>query len=97
MNKLLNIITSIDQPDFLLDLVERLATRRYDIGFSHELMPAGWKAIDTSSVETFVSGATEFRTDGFETAVIPFTTGFLFTCAHEKNDPYKVNWCASLS
>ena len=39
MNKSLHIQTTLDQPDLLEDLVEKLACRRYDIGYGKEKMP----------------------------------------------------------
>ena len=56
MKKNLHISASFDQPEFVQNLVERLAYRRYDQGFSKQLVPRGLKAIETSSTETYVSG-----------------------------------------
>ena len=98
MKKNVHISASFDQPEFIQNLVERLAYRRYDLGFENEKMPAGFKALETSSTETYVSGtlAIDF-TDGEEHINMPFITCFLFTCIKGKSDPYQLIWSSSLS
>ena len=79
MKKPLTITATIDKPDLIEDMVEKLADRRIDIGYSKELVPPDLKAVDTSSTETYVSGtvAIEFENEKIN---MPFTTCFLFTC-----------------
>ncbi len=96
MKKSLHISTSFDQPDLLEDLVEKLAGRRYDIGYSWEKMPVNFKALETSSTETYVSGTISFS-DNNENFNIPFITSFAFTCTKSKCDDYKLTWAASMS
>jgi len=60
MNNFTNITATLDQPDLLENLVEKLATRRYDIGYSNETVPQNWEAVETSSTETYVSGTLSF-------------------------------------
>ena len=96
MKKSLNISTTFDQPDLLEDLVEKLAGRRYDIGFGKEKMPLNFKALETSSTQTYVSGIISFN-DKDEMINMPFITSFLFTCIKGKNDEYKLTWASSMS
>jgi len=96
MNNTLLISATLDQPGFLEDLVEKLAYRHYDIGYSKAEVPKNWKAIETSSTETFVSGTVAIA----EQDVIinmPFITRLLFSCVKEKNGSYKLEWSSSLS
>ena len=60
MKKDLHLTASVDKPEVLENIIERLATRRYDMGYSNAAVPAAWKAIETSSVETYLSGRIEF-------------------------------------
>jgi hypothetical protein len=96
MKKSLHISTSLDQPDLLEDLVEKLAGRRYDIGYGKEKMPVNFQALETSSTETYVSGTIAF-TETDENFNIPFITSFMFTCIKGKEDDYKLTWAASMS
>ncbi len=96
MKKSLNITATLDQPDFLENLVEKLAYRRYDIGYSNSIVPKSWKAIETSSVETYVNGivALSGKNDQIN---MPFITRFLFSCIKEKDGLYHLAWSSSLS
>ena len=96
MKKELYISTSFDQPDLLEDLVEKLAGRRYDIGFGRERMPLNFEALETSSTETYTSGTISF-TDNDENINMPFITSFLFTCIKGKDDEYRLTWASSMS
>lgn len=97
MKKVLQISAVFDQPKLLENLVEKLAYRRYDIGFGKEKMPYGWEADETSTTEAYVSGTVEFNFNGKEKIRMPFITCFIFSCAHGKKEPYKLNWSMSLS
>ena len=102
MKQTLHISAAFDQPEFVQNLVERLAYRRYELGFGNEKMPPGFKALETSSTETYVSGtmAIDFPADteaGEERINMPFITCFLFTCIKGKTDPYQLIWSSSLS
>jgi hypothetical protein len=96
MKKHLHISAAFDEPEFVQNLVERLAYRRYDIGFGNEKMPEGWKALETSSTETYVSGNLGIE-ETAEKINMPFITAFLFTCVKGKKDPYQLIWSSSLS
>ncbi len=97
----LHISASFDQPELVQNLVERLAYRRYDLGYGNLDMPVGLKAVETSSTETYVSGtiALDFNEKGYKKEHInmPFITCFLFTCIKGKSDPYQLIWSCSLS
>jgi hypothetical protein len=102
MKQHLHISASLDQPEFLQNLVERLAYRRYDLGYGDEKMPPGFKALETSSTETYVSGTMALDFTAEDTAAtepinMPFITCFLFTCIKVKTDPYQLIWSSSLS
>ena len=102
MKQTLHISASFDQPEFVQNLVERLAYRRYELGFDKQRMPPGLKALETSSTETYVTGtmALDFPADngsGAERINMPFITAFLFTCIKGKSDPYQLIWSSSLS
>ena len=95
-NSVIAIATSLAEPRLLRSLVEKLADRRYDIGYSFEKVQAGWQAIETSSIEAHVSGDINLAT---ETDLIdmPFATCFLFTCTKGRWLNYNLTWINSLS
>jgi hypothetical protein len=97
MKKDLHISASFDEPEFVQNLVERLAYRRYELGFSKQQMPRGLKALETSSTETYVSGTMALDMENEERINMPFITAFVFTCVKGKTDPYQLIWSASLS
>ena len=97
MKRHLHISAFLDEPEFVQNLVERLAYRRNEIGYGNQAMPKGLKAIETSSTETYVSGTMAIDTGNDETINMPFITSFLFTCIKGKIDPYKLIWSSSLS
>jgi hypothetical protein len=98
-NNSVNIIATLDQPELLENLVEKLASRRYDIGYSNEVVPKDWQAVETSSTETYISGTLSFS--GIETndapINMPFITSMLFTCVKGKEDDYHLLWSSSMS
>lgn len=98
MKRHLHISASFDQPEFVQNLVEQLAYRRYELGFSKQTMPRGLKALETSSTETYVSGTLALDLENGEERInMPFITCFMFTCVKGKTDPYQLIWSASLS
>ncbi len=97
MKKHLHISASFDQPEFVQNLVERLAYRRYDLGYSNEKVPHGFKALETSSTETYVSGTLAIDAANNEHINMPFITCFLFTCIKSKTEPYQLIWSSSLN
>jgi hypothetical protein len=98
MKQILHISATFDQPELVQNLVERLAYRRYELGFSKQTMPRGLKAIETSSTETYVSGTMAIDADNSgEHFNMPFITCFLFTCIKGPSEPYQMIWSSSLS
>ena len=96
MKKSLHITATIDQPGFLEDMVEKLASRHNDLGYANQKMPNDREALETSSTETFVSGSVDIDESG-ENINMPFVTSFLFTCAKGRSDIYRLEWASSLS
>lgn len=96
MKNSLHITANFDQPGFLESLVEKLAYRRYDIGYVNARVPEDHQAIDTSSTETYTSG-TVVIDENEELINMPFITRFFFTCTKKENEPYKLAWSVSLS
>lgn len=98
MKHALHISARFDQPEFLQQLVERLACRRYDLGYLNEPLPGEWKALEISSTETYVSGTLGIDFGDDQAPVqMPFITCFLFTCTRDAGTGYQLNWSASLS
>jgi len=100
MNRVLNITAILDQPELLENLVEKLDSRRYDIGYSREIVPQDWQAVETSSTETYISGTLAFSglmNDDDVSINIPFITSMLFTCIKGTEDDYRLLWSSSLS
>ena len=96
MKKALHITAILDQPGLLEDLVEKLADRRYDLGYSNATVPTPFQAIETSSTETYVSGTVSLAVND-ELINMPFITSFAFTCTKTRKDAYKLGWGSSLS
>ena len=92
----LMISALIDEAPLLTNLVEKLAHRRVDLGYSRKLVPPDWQAIETSSLEAFVSGDINILGEG-EYINSPFVTCFLFTCVKAKKGEYSLSWSSSLS
>ncbi len=97
MKKDLHLIASVDKPEVLENIIEELAARRYDIGYGNALVPNSWQAIDTSSIESYVTGTLAFDYNETQRIKIPYITCFLFSCTKEKKNPYDLKWGISLS
>jgi hypothetical protein len=95
-NSALSIKTKLSDTMMLLCLVEMLADRRNDIGYSSQKVPEGWQAIETSSIEAFVNGNATLSHKTGDTKT-NFTSSFLFTCSKVKGKDYSFNWLNSLS
>ena len=96
MKKSLHITAIIDQPDFLEDIVEKLALRHTSFGQNDRKLPDNSETLETSSTETFVSGTMVIDDNG-EQINMPFITPFLFTCVKQSEDTYSLEWGISLS
>jgi len=97
MKKDLHLTASVDKPEVLENIIERLATRRYDMGYVNARVPGAWKALEISSVETYLSGTVEFDYNETQRIRIPYITCFLFSCKKTKNEAYDLSWSISLS
>jgi hypothetical protein len=97
MKRNIHLQTSVDKPETLEDIIEQLATRHYDMGYGNAKVPTFLQAIDTSSVESYISGNVEFDYNETQRIRVPYITGFLFSCRKGKNDPYDLVWSLSLS
>jgi len=98
MNNLLDITAALDQPALLENLVEKLASRRYDIGYCKQAVPKNWEAVEVASAEVYTSGTLSFPIEADESSInIPFITSMLFTCIKGRDDRYRVLWSSSLS
>ncbi|MEK7225454.1 MAG: hypothetical protein AAB221_07210 [Bacteroidota bacterium] len=97
MKQHLHISAFFDEPEFVQNLVERLAYRRNEIGYGNQAMPCGLKAIETSGTETYVSGTLSIDAGNSEHINMPFITSFIFTCIKGKSEPYQLIWSSSLS
>ncbi|HET6993703.1 MAG TPA: hypothetical protein VFI06_01915 [Chitinophagaceae bacterium] len=92
----LTVLVTIDEPVMLQALVEKLAHRRYHIGYSSKIVPPGLIAIDTSSIEAYVSGDLGL-TGSFAEFSVPYCTGFHFTCIKNLGGKNMLSWVNSLS
>ncbi len=93
----LHITATVDQPDLLKDLVEKLACKRNDTRLSYSRER---KLIETSSTEAYVSGTVELDfCNGVndEKINVPFITCFLFTCKRSGLQGYELAFSQSLS
>ena len=97
MKKDLHLTASVDKPEVLENIIEELATRRYDIGYGSAKTPAPWHAIESSSVEAYLSGRIEFDYNETQRIRIPYITCFVFSCTKVKQDPYDLTWAISLT
>jgi hypothetical protein len=97
MKKNVNITATFDCPELVESIAEELAAMRYHSGFADAIVPGKCKAIETSSVETYVTGNMEIIFGSSRNINMPFITCFLFSCTREKNDDYKLDWAVSLS
>ena len=92
------IITTLQEPNLLQILVEKLAEYNVDMGYSLEQVQPGWKAIETSSIEVLVSVSIDVSDKNDSThASTPFITNFLFTCIKPTKGKYNLTWSHSLS
>lgn len=100
MNKSLHIIATLNEPELLESLVEKLAGRLHNIGYSHEVVQKDWQTLETSSTEAYVSGTLSFsgiKNNDDAPFNMPFITSMLFTCVKSKEDGYHLLWSSSLS
>lgn len=95
-NRTLSITATLVESKLLTNLVEKLAVRRYETGYSLEEVQPGWEAIDISSIEAHVSGITKLSSETDRVRMV-FNTCFLFTCTKTKDHEFNLTWVNSLS
>jgi hypothetical protein len=96
MKSSLQIIAIIDEPELLEGKVEQLAHRHHDSGCRVQNIAANSTTLETSSVESYVSGYAVMN-DPEEQISAPFVTRFVFTCIKINDGVYKLEWSSSLS
>ena len=96
MKNSLQIIAIIDQPELLEDKIEQLAYRHHDTGYGMQNIRANRIALETSSIETHISGNVVMNNPD-EQISMRFITCFVFTCLKRKGSVYKLEWSSSLS
>lgn len=78
------------------ELVAKLAYLRPEIGYSTEKVHPGWNAIESSSIEAFVSGKVGMSNEK-HLINIPFASSFFFTSIKSSKTNYSLRWSNSLS
>jgi hypothetical protein len=96
MKKLLTITTKVDQPEFIENLVERLACSHIDMGYGFNKTTGQWQPIETSTTDIYLGGTVELMLE-HDQLNIPYITNFLFTCFKTKDKLYRLEWSSSLS
>lgn len=96
MKSLLTIITRLDQPEFIFNLVERLAYTHPDLGYGTCRRTGNWQPVETSTNDIYAGGTVEMIMND-EQLNVPYITNFLFTCLKGKEGVYKLEWGSSLS
>lgn len=92
----LAIRSTLAERPLLVKLVESLACRNYSCNQQFGKVPTGSAAIETSSLEAFVSGDLNLSSPS-EQVHQPFITSLLFTCIRMKGQNYNLRWISSLS
>ncbi|MEP7164299.1 MAG: hypothetical protein ABI741_06375 [Ferruginibacter sp.] len=99
MKQEISITANLNEPDLLKTMVETLASRHIDMGYSETPVPADWKAIETSCLMAYVLGTFDLHAKGNirEQVNMPFASCFLFTCIKGKYGLFNLEWSSSLS
>jgi len=96
MKNSVKVIAIIDQPGLLEDKIEQLAYHHHPPGPGSQNVPANRLELETSSVETYVTGDAVMNNPD-EQISRRFITPFVFTCIKINSSVYKVEWSSSLS
>lgn len=97
MKKNIHLTATVDKPEVLENIIEELAKRQYTTGNRNIAVPKCLQPIDTSSIESYVSGNVEFDYNETQRIRVPYITGFIFSCIKEKYGIYELKWGLSLS
>ncbi|MFI5130349.1 MAG: hypothetical protein ACHQFX_10175 [Chitinophagales bacterium] len=90
------VSVTIDEAPLLKNLVEKLAHRHCSSGQCNAIVPDGWKAMETSSIEAYVSGCMDIQ-EQKEYIALSYTTCFSFTCTKVLGGDNTLAWVNSLS
>jgi hypothetical protein len=96
MKRQYNIEVKVDQPEFIENLVERLACNHADMGYGSGKLTGEWQPIETSSNEVYVGGTIKMEMNR-EQLNIPYITNFLFTCFKNSDSFYRLEWASSMN
>lgn len=92
----LAISVTIDEAPLLKNLVEKLAHRRSDAAVGKQSMPIGWRSVETSTIEAYVSGCMDIQ-ENEDYIALAYTTCFSFTCTKVLGGDNTLSWVNSLS
>lgn len=92
----LGVGVSIDELRFIKELITDIAGRRQDMGHSYQVVPEGKRALETSSLEAYVSGKIAMA-DSANDVLVSFSACYMFTCCKVKGGDYTLSWMSSLS
>jgi hypothetical protein len=90
------VSVSLAESRLLKNMVEELARFRQTTGFKSEPNCKGWKSLESSSLEAYVSGDISMILDGKKIDP-PFVASFLFTCTRPEDGKFRLRWMNSLS
>lgn len=97
MKKDLHLTASIDHPEMMESIIEKLATHHHDTHPIGQMATPFLESINTSSVESYISGRIEFDYNETQRIRIPYITSFLFSCTTQRKNEYELSWSVSLS
>lgn len=90
------ITATLEEPNLLQILVEKLAECNLDLGYCFKEMQPGWEAIETSTIEVMVSGGIHLSNKK-KLIDTPFVTSFMFTCTKSAKKKFDLTWSYSLN
>lgn len=96
----MTVTANLHEPDLLVSVVEKLASRHVDRGFKETAVLEQWKPIESSCIQAYVLGSFDMQTannNSEETVNVPFAGCFLFTCLKGDYGLFNLEWSASLS
>lgn len=96
MKKFLTIITKVNEPEFIENLVEQLAHSHTDMGYGSYKKIGEWQPVETSTTDMYAGGTIEMSMNN-EQLNLSYIAKFLFTCLKKKDGAYKLEWSSSLS
>lgn len=92
----LAITVTLREARLLEDMIEGMAGIRDDAEYGRQPVLPGWRAIETSTVDSYAGGDLVFS-DKSELFRISFVSCFLFTCIKRPVEGYDLAWSCSLS